>query len=126
MEAYFYEVSGLSAEIVIENYEEGGLNTHAHRLPGRIKYADITLKRGLFESKNFWDEWCGKVFEGKFTGQRKNITIYLYNAKGETVKSWLISEAFPSKWTGPNLKADSNNVAVETLVLVHNGFKETK
>jgi phage tail-like protein len=119
--AHFSEVSGLQAETETEPYEEGGVNDFVHQLPKRTKYPHITLKRGITGIDALW-KWHQDVVIGKF--KRKNGSIILLDEAGEDTWRWNFSNAFPVKWTGPDLKADSNTVAFETVELAHNGIKK--
>src|SRR6478672_6668664 len=71
-DAIFTEVSGLEVEITVDPYEEGGVNDHVHKLPGRAKVSDITLKNGITTSNELWD-WLKQVLQGSY--KRKNISI---------------------------------------------------
>jgi phage tail-like protein len=57
------------------------------------------------------------VIGGKTT--RKNVSIVLFNEAQEEKLRWNLREAWPSKWTGPSFNATSNEVAIETLEIVH-------
>lgn len=94
--------------------KEGGLNSHTHQLPGRRKGAKVTLKNGL--AKVGLLEWYLKCMgEPPFT--RRSVTITLFNSANKPVITWNIAEAFPVKWTGPDLKAGENSIAIQTLEL---------
>ncbi len=115
------EVTGLQFETEIESIEEGGVNEFVHQLPKRTKYQHITLKRGITYLDDLW-KWYQNVVSGKF--QRKSGSIILMDTLGEEKWRWNFQEAYPVKWTGPDLKADSNTVAFETIELAHNGIKK--
>jgi len=118
----FSEVSGLQVETAVEEYQEGGLNEYAHKLPGPTRYpTNLVLKRGLTDAETLWS-WHQEVISGHF--QRKNGTIYLLDNQGQQVLWWHFREAYPVKWEGPQLKADSNGVAVESVELVHRGLSK--
>lgn len=119
-EAFFRECSGLEAEIEVLAYEQGGVNDHVEKLPGRIKFPNVVLKRGVTDSKTLW-EWFSKGVQGKI--ERKNVSIILYDSKGSEVKRWSFERAYPTKWSGPGLKSDENAVAIETLEIAHEGMK---
>ena len=119
--AHFSEVSGLQVETETEPYEEGGVNDFVHQLPKRTKYQNITLKRGITDLEDIW-RWHQDVVSGKF--KRKNGSIILMDSAGEDKWRWNFSQAFPVKWTGPELKADSSTVAFETVELAHHGVKK--
>jgi phage tail-like protein len=124
-EGVFTDCSGLGAEVEVKTYEEGGLNEYVHKLPGRVKYTNITLKRGMAYSAQAWGQWrkwCQGIFKAETPLQRKSLTIRLCDPEGKTVGSWQVEGAFPVKWTGPNFAADSAQIAIESLEIAHNGF----
>ncbi len=112
--AAFTECTLPSVEWDAEEIKEGGLNTHLHTLPGRRKSARISLKNGV--GKNKLMQWFLKMMSG--TIERKPVTIILMDETHKPVLTWDIQDAFPIKWTGPQLKADSSAIAVQTLDLV--------
>ena len=117
----FSEVSGLQAETEYEEKREGGVNDYVHKLPKITKYPNITLKRGITDSDALW-KWHQDVVNGKF--ERKTVSIILMDSEKNEKWRWAFERAYPVKWTGPDLKADSNTVAVEALELAHNGIKK--
>lgn len=119
VEAIFTEVSGLEGEIEEFTYKEGGVNDMVHHLPVRVKYPHLVLKRGMTESGGLW-KWYTKTLSGEIT--RKNISIFLHGPNGESVHQWNFQSAFPVKWTGPSLNADTSSVAVESLEIAHEGL----
>jgi len=119
--AGFTEVTGLQAETEFEEIKEGGVNDHIHKLPKLTKYPNITLKRGITDSDVLW-KWHQEVVSGHF--KRKDGFIVLLDSVGDEKWRWFFSDAYPVKWTGPDLKTDSSTVAVETLELAHNGIRK--
>jgi len=117
----FSEISGLQVEIEIEEIREGGVNDHVHKVPKGTKYQNIVLKRGITDSDVLWS-WHQDVIHGKF--KRKNILIILLDLEGNEKWRWSISGAYPTKWIGPELKAEKAAVAFEAIELVHNGFEK--
>jgi phage tail-like protein len=117
--AGFSEVSGFSVETETQEYREGGLNEYVHLFPKGTKYQHLVLKRGITDSRVLWD-WHRDVVNGKI--RRKSGRIILYDLEGNEKWHWIFEGAYPVKWTGPELKADSGTVAVETLELAHNGI----
>ena len=119
IQAGFSECSGLQAETEVEEVREGGLNDYVHKLPKGTKHVNLTLKRGLTDSDVLWN-WYQDVVRG--TGKRKLVDVFLLDHTGAERWRWSFREAYPVKWTGPDLKADGSAVAIETLELAHHGF----
>jgi phage tail-like protein len=118
----FSEVSGLSVETEVHEYREGGMNAFVHKLPGPTKYSsNLVLKHGITDVETLW-WWHQDVVAG--TIERKNGTIYLLDAQGIPAMWWNFQGAYPVKWQGPDLRADSNAVAVEQVELVHRGLEK--
>jgi phage tail-like protein len=53
----------------------------------------------------------------KSTFSRKVVTVTLMDSHGDALITWNLQDAFPVKWTAPQLKADSNAIAINTLEL---------
>lgn len=117
--AAFAECSGLKAEVDVFKYEEGGQNEFVHQLPGRRKWSNIVLKRGVTDSLDLWDWYKEKIAKDR----RRNISIILYDETHQSGTRWELQGAYPVRWEGPAMKADGNTVAIETLELAHNGFE---
>jgi phage tail-like protein len=115
----FSEVSGLQAETETQEYSEGGLNHYVHRFAGRTRYPALVLKHGLTPLDALW-LWHQEVVRGNVV--RLNGTIYLLNEMRVPVVWWNFKNAFPTKWVGPDLRAGSNDIAFETIELVHEGL----
>ena len=115
----FSECSGLQAEVEIEEYAEGGVNDYVHRFAGRAKYPPLVLKRGISPIDTLW-VWHQNVARGRI--ERHNGTIYLLDQMRIPVVWWNFKNAFPAKWVGPELRASSNDVAFESIELVHEGL----
>jgi phage tail-like protein len=115
----FSECSGLQLDTEVQDFAEGGLNSHLWRFPGRTKQSNIVLKRGIVD-KGLWT-WYYQLTQGDF--QPKDGSIVVRDQAGTRVMEWQFRGAFPSKWTGPQLAASQNNVAVETLELAHQGLE---
>jgi phage tail-like protein len=121
--ANFQDCTGLSVEFEVQEYTEGGNNEFIHKLPGRMKYSNITLKRGISNDPQF-AQWRPRIVDGKLSIAPKNLSIILFNHAGETVKTWNVKDAYPVKWTGPDMRASSMDVAIETMELAHRGWTE--
>jgi len=118
----FSEVTGLQVETEVEDYREGGLNEYVHRLAGPTRYpANLVLRRGLTDIEALWS-WHQDVVQGRI--ERKNGTIYLLDRQRLPAMWWDFAAAYPVKWSGPELRAESNVVAVEAVELVHRGISK--
>jgi len=115
----FSECSGLQVETEYFDYREGGCNEYVHRFAGPTKYPPLALKHGLTLIPGLWN-WHQEVVQGEIN--RKNGTIYLLDKKGIPAMWWNFKEAFPYKWTGPELRASSSDVAFESVELLHHGL----
>jgi phage tail-like protein len=114
-EAQFAEVVVPAAEITVVEYREGADKTSAARkLPGRVKYGNVVLKRGISADLSLY-EWFRAIVDGDF--QARDAAILLLDAQRQPVRRWLVRDAWPTKYDGPTLNAKDNEVAIETLEL---------
>jgi phage tail-like protein len=118
----FRECTGIAVEVETKDYMEGGLNDYVHKLPTRLKYPNVVLKRGVTHEAALLD-WVQRA-HANYPGEWQQLTIQLLGPGAVPVRSWQFMDAYPVKWTGPNLNASSNQIATETLELVHKGFKK--
>ena len=123
--ASFHEVSGMNVESQIIEYRLGDDATFTKaKMPGLKKYNNVTLKKGMFKGDTvFWD-WYSKITMN--TIERTDVKVTLLDEKGGTLMLWTLKNAWPTKITVTDLKADGNEVAVETLELAHEGLTQTK
>jgi phage tail-like protein len=117
----FSEVTGLTFETEVETFREGGVNAHDWQLAGPTKLPSrLVLKRGLADADALWS-WYRDVMAGSIV--RKRVTIVLLNHAGEEKWRWVFREACPVKWSGPELRAGTAEIAFESIELVHNGLE---
>ena len=88
------------------------------KIPGRLKWGDITLKQGLTSDLGLWN-WRKQVEDGKVKDARTNGSIVMYDQELKEAARWNFLNAWPSKISGPTPKTDSNEIGVEELTLVH-------
>ena len=120
--AGFSEVSGLQVEIEIEEFREGGRNDHIYKLAGPARYpSNLILKRGLIDSAELW-KWQQQIVEGKI--ERKSVSLKLLDSANKEKWRWNFKDAYPVKWSGPDLRGLDNAVAIETLELAHHGMSK--
>jgi phage tail-like protein len=118
----FSEVTGLDVETEIIEYRDGAsLEYSKLKMPGMQKFANITMKRGVFKADNEFFEWWNTVKLNSI--ERRDLTISLLNENHEPVMVWKVKNAWPTKISSTDLKADGNEVAIETIELVHEGLK---
>ena len=121
--AVFTELTGLQIETEVMEYAEGGNNAFVHRLPGRTKVGNITLKRGMTASNELF-KWYIDIAYGKTVPvPRRHVSVIMYDTAGKEVMRWSFNNAYPVKWVGPQLNAGGTNTAVETLELTHDGLQ---
>lgn len=122
--AGFSEVHGLAVEVEAVDYREGNDPSSAVRkLPGRIKYSNITLKRGYTPDLSLW-KWMKSVLDGQAV--RAAVAITLLNSQRQPAARWQVRAAWPCRYEGPTLNATGNDVAIETLELCHEGLERVE
>lgn len=121
-QAGFSEVSGFEATFDVIEYREGNEVITPRKLPGLVKYGNISLKWGATESMELW-EWILECIEG--TVERKTMTIIALDEEGSDVATWQVIEAWPVKYTAPSFNGTGNEVAIELLELAHEGMTRT-
>lgn len=117
--AGFSEVTGFDASIDVMEYREGDMVQTPMKIPGLKKYGNITLRKGLADSRTLYD-WMIAGVDGEV--ERKTITITLLDATEQSVASWQVINAWPVKYTAPDFNATSSEVAVESLEIAHEGM----
>ncbi len=125
----FTEVTGLDFETEVIEYREGNLPAYNKtKQPGLTKYTDVTLKRGIvLDDLEYFNQWVKTaMFQEKKETYRRTVTIKLLNEEHKAIIVWTLSRAWPSKIQSTDLKADGNEVAIETLTFVHEGLTMAK
>jgi phage tail-like protein len=121
----FSEVSGLTQETEPIEYRHGDSpEYHKIKMPGMQKYGNITFKRGTFKNKNEYFDWWKQTMmfqEGNKVGSlyRRTVIISLLNEEHKPIVTWTLTNAFPIKVQPTDFKSDGNEVAIETLEIVH-------
>lgn len=117
----FQEVSGLGMEVQVIEYREGVSPEYSPvKMPGQVKYNNITLKRGIVVGNNEFFEWWNTMKMNKI--ERRDITINLLNEEHEPTVVWRIKNAFPVKVLYGDLKAGASEVAIEILEIACEGI----
>lgn len=123
----FRECSGLGSEN--ELVEEKSSTTEGKlvlkHIPGRMKYSDVTLKRGITDNMDMW-KWRKLVEDGQVQQARMNGSIIMFDQNGTPTARWDLVNAWPLKLTGPSANATANEVGVEELVITHEGYERVQ
>jgi len=130
----FSEVQGIDADLEMETYQEGGLNTNTHKFMKHTKHTNLTLKKGVTNSAAIWD-WHNQVISNSEI-PRKSGLIVLYERNGlglagaglplidrTPVAMWMFHRGLPERVHGPQLNAKGNEIAIETLEISHEGLQ---
>jgi len=118
--AGFSEVSGLGADIDVIEYRTGNEKQRTPRkLAGLAHFPNIELRRGITGDLGLW-QWIQEAVTGSPT--RADGTIQLINEERETVLTWSFRRGWPCRYRGPELEADGNSIAIETLEICHEGL----
>lgn len=117
----FQEISGLDAETQVIEYRHSNSKDYSTiKMPGIAKYSNITMKKGIFvKDKTFW-EWYSKIKMNTYP--RTTVVIQLLDEKQAPTMTWTLKNAWVTKISGPSLKSDGNEVAIETIEVVHEGL----
>ncbi|MGB9927650.1 MAG: phage tail protein [Methanosarcina sp.] len=106
-------------------YREGNDSPTVRKLPGLTKYGNLTLKWGTTSSMELF-EWRKQVIQGKMKSARRNIAVIILDEEGNDAARWEFREAWPSKYDAPDLSAKGNDIAIETMEIVHEGMERVK
>ena len=127
IKGYFTECAGIGSENEIVTHSvvtEKGVEV-VLKIPGRLKWGDITLKRGITDSMDLW-EWRKMIEDGKVKDARRNGSITMFDQELEARARWEFKNAWPSKVSGPSPKAEGNEIVVEEITLVHEYIERVK
>ncbi len=126
-DASFQELSGISAELSVEEITEGGENKFKYKLPGTEKFGNLVLRRGVAPATSNLITWCNQTIESDFSSpiQVNTITVALLNAEFTTLMSWDFFNAYPVKWSISDFKAQENQLAIESIEFAYNYFTRT-
>lgn len=124
--AAFSEVSGLEMSMEIEEHAVGGINDTLLKFPGRVKWNNLVMKRGLLAKRDPLDKsdlwtWYESYLNG--VGVRKDGIIVLLDEQRRPKVTWSFRRGLPLRWTGPSLNAGQSQVAVESIEIAHEGLR---
>lgn len=120
IDAGFNECSGLEMNLEVEEYQEGGVNSTVHKFPTRMTWGKLVLKKGLLKTDLLW-KWMYGFAEGNVV--RKDGLITLLNEQGLAHTVWQFRRGLPVRYSGPQLNAQQNAVAFETIEIEHEGLR---
>ncbi|GAB4569820.1 MAG: phage tail protein [Anaerolineae bacterium] len=121
VKAGFSECTGLNAESNQIDYREGNESLSVRKLPGLLKFGNVTLKRGVTVDPELFN-WFKAVMDGDIARDESMSIVLLDEARNEVVR-WNLRNAWPSKYVGPDLKANANEIAIESLEITHEGVE---
>lgn len=119
-EAGFQSVDGLNVDIPSFDFQEGGENTFTHRLPNRLAYKDLTLKRGVLIGSALI-QWFKDAAEN-FIFVPRDVTVTLLNASHQPLEQWNFRNAWPRAWNVESFDASGSKVAAESIMLAYQYF----
>lgn len=119
----FQQCSGFDSTIDVIEHREGGENTTPRKLPGLTKFSNIMLMWGMTDDMELYN-WHRDAVLGRV--DRKNGSIVLLDRQGNETARWNFFNAWPTKYDGPDLNAEGNDVAIEKLELAHEGVERVR
>lgn len=119
-QTFFRSVSGLKSETEVVDQPVGGNSGYTHKMIGIRKWPNLTLKQGFTGDP--------AIFKLRFSPRRINGEIIQFGPYDEKEKltevgRWAFTNGYPVKWEGPDLDAMKNELAIETLVIAHEGLE---
>ena len=124
LSGFFTTVGGIGSESEVVEHKitnpDSG-ETIIQKIPGRLTWTEVSLKRGVTSSIDVW-EWRQQVVEGKVDDARTNCSIIAYNQGNEEIARWNFESAWPSKVTGPDMDSGGTDYMVEDMTIVHEGM----
>lgn len=123
----FQECTGLGMSLDIEAIEEGGNNHFVHQAPGRMRWNNITLKRGVVSDSSFF-EWISRCSGEGYAAagnrlERSTGAVTAVDEQGTRVVTWTFLDCLPVRWTGPTFGASKGEALAEELEIAHHGIK---
>ena len=119
--AAFHEAGGLDSTVDLIEHREGGENITVRKLPGQVKYSNISLKWGMTDDMDLY-KWHMQWVTGDPAAARKNGSVVLLDRQGQEKARWNFFNAWPTKWTGPSFSAEANDIAIESMEIAHEGL----
>ena len=125
-------VTGLTRRTAVVSSHAGGQPQGALGIPGQTDYEPVRLERGITTDTAFQD-WANLLWEypnsqklgtevqlGTF---RKSMQIELYDQQRILAVRYNLYHCWPSEYTAlPELNAEANVVALESMTIEHEGW----
>lgn len=124
-QAGFNECSFGDSSVEVVEYREGTDSPFPRKLSGQSKYSNVTLKWGVTDSTELSD-WFQDIVEKGALDQRKAVAITLVDEQGSDKSRWELENCWPTKYDPTDLNAKGNDVAIDTLELVTEGYKRVQ
>ena len=123
--AGFSEISGLESQIAVVDYREGTDPPHVRKLPGLVKYSNVTLKYGLATGGDalVFFNWFREVSQGQLANNRRNLVIVVQDESGQDRARFVVRDAWPARYVAGALNAQGNEVMIEVLELASGGIE---
>lgn len=124
---FFTQVSGIGSETEVVEHKVVSPNgeTIIQKIPGRLTWTEVSLKRGVTSALDIWD-WRKMVVEGNVAKARTNCSIIAYSQDNKPVARWEFVRAWPSKVVGPEMDSGAANYMIEDVTIVHEGMVRVK
>lgn len=116
--AGFQECTGLDSTQQAGEYREGTDPLTMRKIPGLVSYSNITLRRGITNNDELW-KWRQSIMSGN--AERREISVVLLDDQAQEKIRWNLTHCWPTGWTAPDFNATSDEVAIESLELAHEG-----
>jgi phage tail-like protein len=123
MSGFFTSVSGIGSESEVVEHKVVNPDTGEtilQKIPGRLTWTDVSLKRGVTSAVDVW-AWRQSIVDGGVDEARTNCSIIAYNQGNEEIARWNLDAAWPSKVVGPEMDSGGTDYMVEEMTIVHEG-----
>jgi phage tail-like protein len=120
----FQEVSGLDITITTKELHRGSNHAYQRKVPDKVTFTDLVLKRGIAPSENkVLLNWIKQIINGIHTRQTspisKTIIVTLLDEKSTPVWTWTFHNAYPIKWSIGKINAQENAIAFESVTFTY-------
>lgn len=123
--AGFSRVELPDAAVADVEYREGTDPTTARKLAGNDQHEPLVLQKGVTEDSIELFEWFQQAQDGNLEDARRTVAVVLLDTRGEPGPRWEFRNAWPARYDGPDLDAQANETAIETLEVLHEGMERT-